>query len=179
MERTTKQGRTIIATVKSFLVTLKEDVQVGKLNRRGSDTKVFASVLPKKELKAGDKVCLRLGVRKFNGNFLVYAHGYGWIEVEDMEKTFASKSNNYEDLLELDYLNLSNEMKLKLINKHFPGYFENLTKAETLLMAYYDNKDLKEVEAEISCDKSLKYKVKNHSDKYAEAMLKKIEPQLA
>lgn len=179
MERMTKGGRKIIAEVKSFLVTLNEDVQVGKLNRRGSDTKVFASVLPKKEVKAGTKLCLRVGIRKFNGNYLVYAHGFGWIEVEDMEKTFASKDTNYETLLELDYINLSDEQKLRLIKKYFPQYFESLTKAETLLMAHFDNRDLREVEIEISCDKSLKYKVKNHTERYSQVMLKKIEALLA
>ena len=175
MERTTKGGRKIIAEVKSFLVTLKEDVQVGKLNRRGSDTKIFASVLPKNTVKAGTKLCLRVGIRKFNGNYLVYAHGFGWIEVEDMTKTFTSRDTNYETLLELDYMNLSDKQKLKLIQKHFPQHFETLTKAETLLMAHFDNRDLKDVEAEICCDKSLKYKVKNHTERYSQAMLKKVE----
>lgn len=179
MERTTKSGRKIIAQVKSFFVTLNEDMQVGKLDRRGSDTKIFANVLPKKELKAGEKVCLRVGIRKFNGNFLVYAHGHGWMEVENMEEKFTCKSTNYEEILELDYLALSNKNKIRLLNKYFPQYFEKLTKGETLLIAHYDNKDLKEIENEISCDKSLKYKIKNHTDKYAEAMLKKIELQLA
>lgn len=179
MERMTKGGRKIIAEVKSFLVTLNEDVQVGKLNRRGSDTKVFASVLPKNDIEAGTKLCLRVGIRKYNGNYLVYAHGFGWIEVENMEKTFTSKNTNYETLLELDYVNLSDEQKLRLIKKYFPQHFENLTKAETLLMAHFDNRDLKEVETEISCDKSLKYKVKNHTEKYSQAMLKKVELLLA
>ena len=179
MKRTTKSGRTIIAEVKSFFVSLNKDMEVGKLNRRGTDTKIFASVLPNKILQAGEKVCLRVGIRKFNGNYLVYAHGHGWMEVENMYETFTSKSTDYEQLLELDYITLSNEKKLRLINKYFPEYFANLTKTETLLMSYYDNIDLKEVETKIECDKSLKYKIKNHTDKYAEAMLKKIELQLA
>lgn len=176
MKRTTKNGRDIKAAVKSFLVVLNEDVKVGKLNKRGAnDIKMFATVVPKKEIEAGTKLCLRVGIKKFNGNYLVYAHGYGWIEVENMEKTFTSKDTNYETMLESNYTALSNKEKIQLIEKYYPNHFKQLTKTETLLMAYYNNLDLNEVESQISCDKSLKYKIKNHTDKYAVAMLKKIE----
>lgn len=179
MKRTRKNGTKIIAEVKSFLVTTKVEVKSGTLNKRGLDAKMFAEVVPNRIIAEGTKVCLRFGIRKFNGNFLVYAHSFGWIEVSNMEETFISKDTEFSTLLQRDYMKLTNEEKIKALSIHFPTSVSNLTKTETLLMGLINGKDLNEVEKEIAADKSLKYKVKKHTDEYATTFIKKLEATIA
>lgn len=177
--RTTKTGKKIICDVKAYSVTMKKDMTVGTLNKRGIQNKMLASVNGKKVVEAGTKVCIRLGYRKYNGNALIYAHGFGWMEVENMAETFEGKHTDFEGVIQADWNKTSNEDKIKLLKENFPEKFSGLNKAETLLMAVYDGKDLNEVEKEIAADKSLKYKVRKHTDDYAAKFLTKIEQQLA
>ena len=48
-----------------------------------------------------------------------------------------------------------------------------------MLLAHLNGKDLNEVEKEIGIDKSMKYKIKKHTEKYEEAFIKKMETKLA
>ena len=175
MERKTKGGRKIIAEVKSYLVTTKMDISVGTLDKRGETGKLFASVNKDKVIPAGTKACIRFGVKKFNGNYLVYLHSFGWTEVTNFEETFISTKPIKEDLLQNDYENLNITEKINAFKRFFPDYFSNLTKTEKMLMAYLEDKDLSEVEKEIAADSSLKYKIKKNTKEYEESFLKKLE----
>ena len=178
-ERKTKGGRKIIAEVKSYLVITKIDVSAGILDKRGTDGKLFANVIEKKVIPAGTKVCLRFGVKKFNGNYLVYMHSFGWTEVENLSDVFQSNKQVIDDLLQHDYDKLTNKEKIELINRFYPSYFLNLTKTEKMLLAYLNDKDLNTTEKEISADSSLKYKIKKNPQKYEETFLKKLESNLS
>jgi hypothetical protein len=177
--RTTKTGTVIKASVKSYFVTTKIDITTGTLDQRGDETsKMFANVVPKKTLKAGEKVCLRMAYKKFNGNLLLYLHRSGWMEIapEKLPEVFAAnKTIVVDDLTSMKYEELSNIEKVKMLNKFFPGKYTEFTKTEQMLMAYLEDKDLNEVEKEIKVDKSLKYKIKKHADDFAETFAKKLE----
>lgn len=166
--------------VKSIFVTVKENLTTGKLSTRDNNLKVFCNIVPKKTLSIGDKVSLRCAIRKFNGNFLIYVHSFGWVELEPQQLTevFQSKSTDFERLLTIDYLAFTSKQKIQAICQYNVGLVENLTKTETLLMGYYNGEDLNIIEKRIECDKSLKYKVKNHTEKYAMAFLNKLEQSL-
>jgi len=182
MERTTKTGRKIIASVKSYLVTTKVDLVAGKLDKKGEEGKMFANVISKKQIPTGSKLCLRIAIKKFNGNLLMYLHSFGWIEiaVDQIAETFQSnKTITAEDLMYLDYSTLNDEQKIKSFSKYFPEKFAELNKTELMLMAFLDGKDLLEVEKEFSIDKTLKYKIKKHADKYEKTFVKKLEESMA
>jgi hypothetical protein len=182
MERQTKTGREIKASVKSYFVTTKVDITAGTLDQRGDETsKMFANVVPKKTLKAGEKVCLRMAYKKFNGNLLLYLHRSGWIEIapDKLSEVFiANKTIVADDLTSMKYEELSNIEKVKMLNKFFPGKYTEFTKTEQMLMAFLNNQDLNEVEKEIKVDKSLKYKIKKHTEDFAKTFAKKLEEAL-
>jgi hypothetical protein len=182
MERMTKGGRKIIASVKSYLVTTMVELTAGKLDKKGEEGKMFANVISKKQVPVGSKICLRIAIKKFNGNLLMYLHSFGWIEIESTKIAETFQSNKIilpEDLMYLDYSTLSDRQKIQSFNKYFPTKFEELNKTELMLMAFLDGKDLNEVEKEFSIDKSLKSKIRNHTEKYEKTFVKKLEESLA
>jgi hypothetical protein len=174
-ERQNKQGGVIKATVKSYFITVKEDIQTGKLKLKGENSKFVTDINYDKTVKAGEKICLRIAYKQANGKTLVYLHRNGWALVDNLNEAFASSKGIKEDLYDSYYENLSTEDKIKLFKAYSPEKFENLTKTETMLMAYLDNKDLNEVEKEIAVDKSLKYKIKKNTEKFENTFLKKLE----
>ena len=179
--RNCKNGRKIAAVVKAYSVITKKEIVAGRLNKRGKGSKLVASVVPKKTVPEGARICLRIAIRKFNGNLLMYLHSFGWIELKDSEVNEVFKSNKeikIEDLLYSGYNELSIKDKIKLINKYCPDIYTNYTKTEKLLIAYLDGKDLNEVEKEINADSSLKYKIKKHPEKFEETFVKKLESSL-
>ena len=180
--RTTKNGKKLVAMVKSYLVTTKKEITVGTLNKRGENAKMFANVIPKKKIVEGTKVCLRIAYRKFNNDLLIYLHSFGWIELKEEELNEVFNSNKeikIEELIFNSYNALSIKDKIKLINEYCPDIYNNYTKTETLLIAYLDGKDLNEVEKEIGIDKSVKYKIRKHPEKFEETFIKKLESKLA
>ena len=179
--RSFKNGKKITAEVKSYLVTVQKELISGKLDKRGEEARIFASVIPKKKVPEDARICLRIAIRKFNGNLLMYLHSFGWIELKDSEINEVFKANKeikIEDLLYSSYNELSIKDKIKLINKYCPDIYTNYTKTEKLLIAYLDGKDLNEVEKEINVDSSLKYKIKKHPEKFEETFVKKLESSL-
>jgi hypothetical protein len=169
--RTTKEGRVIKAEVKSYRVAVKEDLVTGILNLKGEGSKFFANVTPKKVLPVGHRTSLRIAYKKFNGNTLVYVHGFGWAEVESMD-VFDKEIK--DDIYDIMFDELSATEKIKYMKKFVPEKFEALTKTEQMLLAFIDGQDLVEAEKEIQVDKSLKYKIKKHPETYEEAFLKKL-----
>ena len=177
--RTFKNENKIKATVKAYTVYTNEEIEVGKLDKRGSTAKLIANVIVKKVIPANTRMDLRIAYKKFNGNTLAYCHGFGWIEVEDLNKTFRTRNGQAikDDVYETEYDALSNKEKAQLIKDSFK--LEELTKTEQLLIAYLDGRDLKEAINEIGIDKSMQYKIKKDPDKYIETFIKKYENQLA
>lgn len=182
MGRTTKKGRNIIASVKSYLVTTKVELMAGTLDKKGEEGKMFANVIVKKQIPVGSKLCLRIAIKKFNGNLLMYLHSFGWIEIgiDKILETFQSnKVISAEDLMYLDYSSLNIEQKIKALGKYFPEKFKELNKTEIMLMAFLNGKDLNEIEKEFAIDKSLKYKIKKDAEKYERTFIKKLEESIA
>ena len=180
--RTAKNGKKLVATVRAYSVTTKKELTTGRLNKRGKGNKLIASVIPKKTVPEGQVLSLRIAYRKMNGNLLIYLHSFGWIETTDNELTelFAYNGTiDVEQLIDSEYRFLTTEEKFNLIQQNFPEEFENLTKTEQLLMAYKNGRDLNEAEKEINIDKSMKYKIKKNPEKYEEAFIKKMETKLA
>ena len=181
--RKAKNGKKLVATVKAYSVTTKKEMIAGRLNKRGKGNKLVASVIPKKTVPENQVLSLRIAYRKMNGNLLIYLHSFGWIETTDNELTdLFSYSNgiiDVEQLIDSEYRFLTLEEKLNLIQQNFPEELENLTKTEKMLLAHLNGKDLNEVEKEIGIDKSMKYKIKKHTEKYEEAFVKKMETKLA
>ncbi len=181
LQRKTKEGRKIAASVKSYLVTTQKELMAGKLDKRGEDAKIFANVIPKKKVPEGSRICLRIAYRKVNGDLLLYLHSFGWVEMkdEDVNVCFkASKEIKIGDLLFSSYSELSLEDKIKLINKYCPNIYNEYTKTEQMLLAYLSGKDLATAEKEIYVDSSLKYKIKKHPEKYEEKFISKLESSL-
>jgi hypothetical protein len=178
INRTTKTGEVIKATVKSYFITVKEDIQTGKLKLQGENSKYITDINYNKTVKAGEKICLRIAFKQANGKTLVYLHRNGWALVDDLNEAFASSKGIKEDLYDSSYEDLSMAEKIRLFKTYSPEKFENLTKTETMLMAFLENKDLAEIEKEIHVDKSLKYKIKKHADNFAETFAKKLEDTL-
>ena len=177
--RTFKNNNKIKATVKAYTVYAKIELIAGKLDKRGTASKLIANVKPVKTIEIGQRLDLRIAYKKFNGNTLAYCHGFGWIEVEDLNTVFQTKNGQpiKDDLYETEYDALSNSEKAQLIKDNFK--LEELTKTEQLLIAYLDGRDLKEAVNEIGIDKSMQYKIKKNPEKYEEAFVKKFENQLA
>jgi hypothetical protein len=173
--RQTKTGAIIKATVKSYFITVKEDIQTGKLKLKGENSRFVTDINYDKVVKAGEKICLRIAYKQANGKTLVYLHRNGWALVDNLNDAFASSKEIKEDLYESSYEDLSAIDKIKLFKTYCPEKFENLTKTETMLLAFLENKDLAEVEKEIAVDKSLKYKIKKHSEDFAKTFAKKLE----
>jgi hypothetical protein len=122
-----------------------------------------------------------MAYKKFNGNLLLYLHRSGWIEIapDKLSEVFiANKTIVVDDLTSMKYEELSNIEKVKMLNKFFPGKYTEFTKTEQMLMAFLNNQDLNEVEKEIKVDKSLKYKIKKHTEDFAKTFAKKLEEAL-
>jgi hypothetical protein len=149
-QRTTKKGNVIKAEIKSYRIMAKIDLVTGPLDQRGNDkSKLFANVIPKKVLPKGHRTCLRIAYKKFNGNLLIYTHGFGWTEIEPekISEVFeCSKRLNIDDLINLTYDELTKKEKIEMLNKFFSEKYTNFTKTEKMLMAYLNGKDLNEAE---------------------------------
>ena len=181
--RNCKNGRKIAAVVKAYSVITKKEIVAGRLNKRGKGSKLVASVVPKKTVPENQVLSLRIAYRKMNSNLLIYLHSFGWIETtDDQLNELFSYSNgiiDVEQLIDSEYRFLSIEEKLDLIRQNFPEELENLTKTEQLLMAHLNGQDLNEAEKQIGIDKSMKYKIRKNTEKYEEALIKKMEAKLA
>ena len=177
--RTFKNENKIKATVKAYTVYAKQELIAGKLDRRGVASKLIANVKPVKIIEIGQRLDLRIAYRKFNGNTLAYCHGFGWIEIDDLNAVFETRNGQpiKDDLYEAEYQALSIQEKINLIKDNFE--LNELTKTEQLLIAYLDGKDLKEAVNEIGIDKSMQYKIKKDPNKYMQSFIKKFENQLA
>lgn|SRR3712207_5867703 len=174
MKRITKKGKAIIAEFKSSMGFAKIDLEVGKLNKRGEEKRLISDVIPNesKKVHAGDKVHLRVAYKRPDGRFLVYIHSKGWTLVNDLEQSFEVKNaKDLELLIYKTFDKLESDKKIELISENVNE--DELTKTEKMLLGYLQNKDLNTLEKEINCDKSLKYKIKNHTNKYVESFMKK------
>jgi hypothetical protein len=181
--RNFKNGKKIAAVVKAYSVVTKKEIVAGRLNKRGTGSKLVANVIPKKTVPVDQVLSLRIAYRKMNGNLLIYLHSFGWIETTDAELNNLFIYNNgimdIDQLIDNEYRFLSLEQKLILIQQNFPEELVNLTKTEQMLLAFLNGKDLNEAEKEIGIDKSMKYKIKKHTEKYKETFIKKMETKLA
>ena len=58
--RTAKNGKKLVATVRAYSVTTKKELTTGRLNKRGKGNKLIASVIPKKTVPEGQVLSLRI-----------------------------------------------------------------------------------------------------------------------
>lgn len=183
--RTNKQGKKLVAAVKTYFITVKEDIQTGKLINKSETAKYCTGINFNKVVKAGEKICIRIAFKQITGKTLVYLHRNGWALVDDLNEAFNySKGEIKDDIYSGTYEALTIEEKAlvaKEMGEKEPTLREvaleklgTLTKTEEMLLAFLEGKDLAEVEKEIIVDKSLKYKIKKHTDKYKEALMKKL-----
>ena len=82
--RTNKKGNKLVATVKSYMVSPKEDIQTGKLMLKGEISRYYSDVKYDRTIKAGEKVCLRIAFKRYDGSTLVYLHCHGWVIVNNL-----------------------------------------------------------------------------------------------
>jgi hypothetical protein len=183
--RTNKQGKKLVAAVKTYFITVKEDIQTGKLINKSESAKYCTGIKFDKVVKAGEKICIRIAFKQVTGKTLVYLHRNGWALVDDLNEAFNySKGEIKDDIYSGTYEALTIEEKAlvaKEMGEKEPTLREvaleklgTLTKTEEMLLAFLEGKDLAEVEKEIIVDKSLKYKIKKNADKYKEALMKKL-----
>jgi hypothetical protein len=183
--RTNKQGKKLVAAVKTYFITVKEDIQTGKLVNKSEIAKYCTGVKFDKTVKAGEKICIRIAFKQVAGKTLVYLHRNGWAVVDNLNEAFSySKGEIKEDIYSGTYETLTIEEKAlvaKEMGEKEPSLREialeklgSLTKTEQMLLAFLEGQDLNEAEKTIVVDKSLKYKIKKHSDKFKDALMKKL-----
>lgn len=163
--RTFKNEGKIKATTKAYTVYAKMELIAGRLDKRGLAGKLVAHVKPVKMIPIGQRLDLRVAYKKIDGNTLAYCHGFGWIEVDDLNKVFDTKNSTpiKNDLYEIEYDLLNEEEKTK-----YQEMIKNANKPK-------DKKDNKVIKFE---DLSNKDKVKYLNEKLVLTNLTKSEKLL-
>ena len=173
MKYVKNNGEEIKWDAKMFIVTLKNDMKYGKLTQRG-DNRLLSGIKIQGTLPRGLKVKLAFSFIRPDKKYITYIRGIGYVINDTLEGSFEPVDKKH-DL----YLNVRSTFDYPIydVNKKF-NLLKNmkineLTKTEKALLIYV-NKGFDEL-MKIDFDKSMKYKIKNHTNDFIEKFVNKYE----